>query len=186
MKRLLIVEIMLLGTWIVSACGLQSNPVQPTENGFPVAITVESQLATPRAVSMMPTPTPALLAFDISSLEPKPGRAAVTGRLISTVTQQPISNTPIRLAEIFYADETKDPATAAWALNNASSPYALTNEQGFFVFPDVEARDYVIFVGDIIDRYTVVTKEEDGFPRTYSFEADRVTQLDDVMADYAP
>jgi hypothetical protein len=144
-----------------------------------------SPLAAPEGDSPLPTPPPFERVGDGSELEIEAGRASVTGRAFSDITLQPIANTTIRLAEIFYADETRDPTNAAWALNNASSPYTETDSEGFFLFRNVEARGYVIFVGDILGQYTVELTEE-GTPRPYEFGPDVLHEVGNIFVDYVP
>lgn len=189
MNRLHFVSLMLLILMLFAACTTQAptpqqdNADQETAN---VIIDNASPLGTPRAmVSMLPTVTPFSMPENLENLEAAPGQAVVIGRILSSQTLMPITNTPVRLAEIYYADETKDPATAAWALNNAASPFAYSDANGVFVFENVPAQDYVVFVGDMEGRYAVATKE-DGFPQAYRFEPDTVTNLGDINVDYTP
>lgn len=188
MNRLHFVGSMLLILILFAACTTQEVPMPPQESADQTTenVIMDSPLGTPRAmVSMLPTVTPFRFPENLENIEAAPGQAVVIGRVFSSQTLMPIANTPIRLAEIYYADETRDPATAAWALNNASSPFAYSDENGLFVFENVPAQDYVLFIGDMEGKYTVAVKE-DGFPEAYSFEADTVTNLGDIGVDYTP
>jgi hypothetical protein len=187
MNRLHFVSVMLLILMLFAACTTQApTPQQDNADQETANVIIDSPLGTPRAmVSMLPTVTPFSMPEDLENLEATPGQAVVIGRVLSSQTLMPIANTPVRLAEIYYADETKDPATAAWALNNAASPFAYSDANGLFVFENVPAQDYVVFVGDMEGRYAVATKE-DGFPQAYRFEPDTVTNLGDINVDYTP
>jgi hypothetical protein len=145
----------------------------------------ESPLAMPvRDVSILPTPTPFLFPEDLSRIEVEYGRAVVIGRLISTESSLPVRDTPVRLAEIYYAEEgNRDPNQGAWALDNAFSPFAYSDENGLFIFENVEARDYVIFVGDIMSRWTIEVNE-DGLPNPRTMPVDQVTNLGLIFVDY--
>ena len=190
MNRLHFVSIMLLILMLFAACTAQVPPQQDSASDETANVIIESPidspLGTPRAmVSMLPTVTPFRFPENVEDLEAAPGQAVVIGRVLSSQSLMPIANTPVRLAEIYYADETKDPATAAWALNNAASPFAYSDENGMFVFENVPAQDYVLFIGDMEGRYAVAVKE-DGFPQAYRFEPDTVTNLGEVNVDYTP
>ena len=126
MNRLHFVSVMLLILMLFAACTTQApTPQQDNADQETANVIIDSPLGTPRAmVSMLPTVTPFSMPEDLENLEAAPGQAVVIGRVLSSQTLMPIANTPVRLAEIYYADETKDPATAAWALNNAASPFA--------------------------------------------------------------
>lgn len=184
-QRLILLALLLLSLFVVVACGEEE---QPTPEATPRVITLpgdNSPMPTPATgVSMLPTPIPFQFPTDLSAVKVDPGKAVVLGRLISTVTGQPIANTPVRMAEIFYAEEgNKDPNQGAWALDNAQSPFAYTNADGFFIFENVEPGDFVIFVGDVLDRYNVETNEnERPVPRTAP--ADELSDLGDVRVNY--
>ncbi|MCB0113674.1 MAG: hypothetical protein R2873_20155 [Caldilineaceae bacterium] len=190
MRRMYTLAVVLLAVIVVVACSNQAADESSTTESTPALIgegmaTVVSELATPM-VSLLPTATPFIVPADIRGIEAAPDSAVVMGRLISSITSLPITDTSVRLAEIYYADpEVKDPATGAWAMDNAFSPYALTNDDGLFVFRDVEPKDYVVYVGDMIYRWTVAVNE-DGLPRPYYFEPGTVTDLGDIVVDFEP
>lgn len=142
-----------------------------------------SVLATP-ASSPLPTPTPFSFPTDSSQIVVAPGKATVIGRLLSRRTGMPLPGTVVRLAEVYYAEEDdKRPETGAYALDNAFSPSAITDEQGYFIFQDIEPRDYVIFVGDISVNYAVEVNEK-GFPRARTVQADVVNNFGDVIIEF--
>ncbi|MCL4835110.1 MAG: hypothetical protein KJZ86_21890 [Caldilineaceae bacterium] len=141
-------------------------------------------MATPDAVSILPTPVPFQFPSDLGSVQVHPGKAVVIGRLISTIDQQPITDTPVRMAKIFYAEEgNKDPNQGAWALDNAQSPFAYTNESGYFIFENVEPTDFVIFVGDMLSRYNVETSDNER-PVPHTAPPDKLTDLGDIWVKY--
>ena len=114
---------------------------------------------------------------------PEQGRATVVGRLISSKTGEPLVKTVVRLAEVYYADQSRSPESGIYVLDNAFSPSAITDQNGFFVFPNVEARDYVIIVGDIYVNYTVISNP-DGTPKVWTVSPDQVTDLGEISADF--
>ncbi|RME42307.1 MAG: hypothetical protein D6791_18085 [Chloroflexi bacterium] len=175
--------LLLLGiVWLLAACGGGSTEATPSPVPAVSEVTPEatsgalSVLATP-AVSLLPTPTPFAFPQDPDQITVAPGKAVVIGRLISMRTGTPLPNTVVRLAEVYYADENnKSPETGAYALDNAFSPSAITDDQGYFIFQDVDPRDYVIFVGDIMVNYTVDVNEK-GFPRVRTAEPESLPSM---------
>lgn len=177
--------ILILATFFLLACSEDQTPT-PTETPRVIVLpAVDSPMPTPAiSVSMLPTPVPFQFPSDLSAVKIEAGKAVVIGRLISSITGQPIANTPVRMAQIYYAEEgNKDPNQAAWALDNAFSPYATSNENGYFIFENVEPVDFVIFVGDILDRYNVETGENE-HPVPHAAPADVLTDLGDVVVAY--
>lgn len=114
---------------------------------------------------------------------PEQGRATVVGRLISIETGEPLVNTVVRLAEVYYADENHSPESGVYVLDNAFSPSATTDENGFFVFTNVEPRDYVIIVGDIYVKYAVIS-HPDGTPKVWTVSPDQITNLGEIQVEF--
>ncbi len=72
---------------------------------------------------------------------PSFGNVTITGRIVSANTGRPVGNTTLRLAEVFrFGDE------AAFILDVTRGPSTTTNEDGRFVFANVPAREYVLFL----------------------------------------
>jgi|GEM_PF-3991941 len=186
-QRLLLLSIIIFSLLVLLACSGNNEPT-PVAVATPRVITLssaDSPLPTPGiAVSILPTPIPFQFPTDPGSVKIEAGKAVLFGRLISTITGQSIANTPVRMAQIYYAEEgNKDPSQGAWALDNAFSPYALTNENGYFIFENVEPVDFVIFVGDILNRYNVETGENER-PVPHIAPADGLTNLGDILVEY--
>lgn len=77
-------------------------------------------------------------------------RTSVTGQLVDD-NNVPISNIPIRLAEVYRQN-----GQASFVLDTSNSPASQTNSQGIFAFTSIPAREYVVVVGDIEGRYTIL------------------------------
>lgn len=182
-QRLLLLSVLLVSLFAVLAC---SDKEEPVTQETPRVITLpsdDSPLPT-SVVSMLPTPIPFQFPTDLNKVQIELGKAVVIGRLISSITEQPITNVPVRMAKIHYAEEgNKDPNQGAWALDNAFSPYSVSNENGYFIFENVEPVDFVIFVGDILDRYNIETDEAE-LPIPHTAPADTLTDLGDVVVEY--
>ncbi len=143
-------------------------PIQPARSESPLAAPI-SPLARP-------------VDFQI-----EPGRAAVRGRLLSTVTGQPLVNITMRLAEIYCPEEVttqqEKEEKCFWALDDAMSPSAQTDANGDFVLRNVEARDYAMMVGSIMTRYEMVENAEEK-PIIYTPKADEVLEVGDLTVPF--
>lgn len=164
----------LFGLLLLVACSDREEPTPaPPATNTPAAIantptsappptpTVAAQVSplsageSPLSVAVSPLPTPLAIAE---------GRSMVTGRLLSQENSQPLVRSIVRLAEVYCPDETPDEEKADecfWALDNAFSPSTFSDGDGIFVFEDVEARDYVVLVGDMLVKHAVVNDSED-------------------------
>lgn len=82
------------------------------------------------------SPPPALSVPTASA-----GNVTITGRFVSSTTSEPVRNTTVRLAEVFrFGDE------AAVILDVTRGPSTMTDDDGRFVFANVPAREYVLFL----------------------------------------
>lgn len=111
---------------------------------------------------------------------PEAGKASVTGRLISIDTGEPYVDVIVRLAEI-YENEVGD---RAFALDMAFSPIAFTDQDGYYVFKNIEAREYVFIIGDPMARSLIPTQETDQKPKAWDFPADIVTDMGTTRVDF--
>jgi hypothetical protein len=142
----------------------------------------ESPISSPESPLVTPTPIPAP--------DPQAGAASVVGRLVNTYTRQPLTNTVVRLAEILCPDEFDENAGEAkmrddcvFKLDNAFSPSAITDEDGVFIFENVDPKNYVLFVGDYMVEFTLANNEN-GSPVIYTVDSDKVLQLDEIAVEF--
>lgn len=162
----------------LSACGKSNKSETAQFSQDTRATSPISVLPTAKPASPVATPVPAEATPTVS-----PGRSAVTGHLISQATGEPLGNVVIRLAEVYYPEGSTSKEDGAYALDNAFSPSAMTNQEGYFRFPDVEARDYVIFVGDIYVKYLIVVNEK-GTPKIWTAPENGVLDIGDLVVNY--
>lgn len=110
---------------------------------------------------------------------PAAGKANVSGRIVSIKTGEPYIDATVRLAEV-YRNELGE---GAYALDAALSPQTATDDQGNFVFTDIDPRDYVLIIGDPMTRYVIVA-DETGKAIVYSCPVDQVTNLGEHKIDF--
>lgn len=108
-------------------------------------------------------------ATPISS--PQEGMATVTGKVVDKNRNEPLNYTVVRLAEVFREGD-----KGAYVLNEAFSPGARTDINGVFVFENVDAKEYVLVIGDVTSVYEII-KNDDGSARTWNAEAGEITDV---------
>lgn len=60
----------------------------------------------------------------------------------------------------------------------------MTDDKGVFVVPNIEAREYVLVVGDVFGYYVVVS--DGGKARVLAGPADKVNNLGEIKVDFTP
>ena len=99
--------------------------------------------------------------------------STVTGHIVFKETNAPLINVPIILAEIYRNEE----GDGAFVYDTATSPYALTDDNGRFIFANIKSMEYIIVVGNIeVNRYELLT-EPDGTSRIINAPLDEVLDL---------
>jgi hypothetical protein len=99
-----------------------------------------------------------------------PTKATIIGRVNTTYTGSvtPLTNTVVRLAKVFWNADKTD---GAFVLEGASSPSAITNQKGEFVFENIDPADYVIVVGEAEGDNEIIAKPN-GEAKIYTVEPD--------------
>jgi len=85
-------------------------------------------------------------------------KSAIVGQLVSYTNHEPVPNTVIRLCQVYWDSEHKN---ASFVLEGATSPGAITDENGIFIINDVIPNEYVILIGDITGNYDIVKEDAD-------------------------
>ncbi len=95
------------------------------------------------------------------------------GQVVSADTGEPLGNTVVRLAEVYYEGE-----DGAYVLDTAFSPGDITNNDGYFIFSSVDARDYVIVIGDVEDygEYEIIA-EPSGEAKVWEAESNQILNV---------
>ena len=92
----------------------------------------------------------------------------------------------IRLPEVYCPEDVKPEEKETkcfWALDDAFSPSTFSEQDGYFEFLNVEARDYVLFVGDIAGNYNLSVGEKEK-PVIYTAPADQGVNLGTLPIGY--
>ena len=104
----------------------------------------------------------------------------VIGRVISEKTGQPLTHTTVRLAEVVRQGN-----EGAFVLDTAFSPGDITDDQGYFRFENVDAKEYVIVIGDVYNAYQIIS-EPSGKARVWKAEPDQVLDVGELRVVLSP
>jgi hypothetical protein len=109
-------------------------------------------------------------------------KGSMVGRLVSnTQGGKPLANTVIRLAEIYY---NADKSASNWVLSGGTSPGVDTDADGYFTFNNIDAREYVMIIGDFNDQYSIMTQADGKHAIIYTIQPGKVLDVQTVKADF--
>ena len=162
MRKLLPMVFLTMTILLLAAC--QASPAVTTSQ--------------PENIQAMATSKPENLQAAPAAIQaPENGKSTLVGKVVSKGNGEPVPNVPVRLAEVYL-----EGGEGAYVLDGAFSPGDVTDENGDFLIENVDLKGYVIIVGDIMDKYEVIVKE-DGKPRVWSFPADEIYQVPTLEVD---
>jgi hypothetical protein len=121
--------------------------------------------------------TPVAVQEATSFPQPEAEKTSVTGRVLSSETGEPITNILVRLARVV-----RDGDRAAFVLEDAHSPGGMTDENGYFIVPNVDPLEYVLVVGDVYGVYQIV-EDEDGRAKPWPTTVGEVVDVGDLEVD---
>ncbi len=154
LSKLLLTAALLL---LVAAC---NRGQAPGEEGMPMSVEiVESPLASPD--SPLSSPNSPLEELEVEA--PGGDQTIVIGQLVS-FDDEPLPGEVVRLPAVNCPEDVTEEDKrfrCFWALDDAASPSAITDENGIFVFDSVPAQDYVLLIGDIMNRYTLIQDQDE-------------------------
>ena len=108
--------------------------------------------------------------------QPEAGKASLVGQI--TKDGNPYSNTTVRLAEVFRNTDNE----AAFALNEATSPSTISDSQGYYLFANVNAGEYVIVVGSLNTNYQI-DSDSNSVAVVRKLEPDKILQVETINVD---
>lgn len=153
MKFRLAIIVLILLSLVLSACQSATPTTSPIE-----AISSETQSV---------TQTEPALEADMGGM---------TGKVVSSITNLPLGETGIRLAEVVRQE-----GQAAFVLDTAFSPGAFTDAEGNFTLMNIPAMEYVIVVGNIeIYQGYEILQDATGQARTYTVAAGEILDVGEL------
>jgi hypothetical protein len=135
-------------------------------------------------VSPISTATPAPrkeATVHIPQVTPMPSKAAIVGQVvsISTAEPQPLPQTIVRLARVFWNEQKTE---GAFVIEAGSSPSTVTNDDGTFFFSNVEPADYVIVVGELQGDHVIIA-ETDGKAKIFTAEQGKTLDVGKLQVE---
>lgn len=130
---------------------------------------------TPAEATIAPSPT--------APPPPEAGMATTIGRIVD-VDGNPMPLVIVRLAEVVRGVEGRG---GAFILDITRSPGTFTDEQGYFIIPNITAAEYVIVVGDVESTgiYEIIP-QPNGKARVFDMPADQVTDVGEIETTIQP
>ena len=110
-------------------------------------------------------------------VSPQKGMATVIGRVVSEGDNKPITDTIVRMAEVV-----RQGGEGAYVLDIAQSPGTRSDQNGYFIFENVNPQEYVIIIGDVYDVYKVVSGD-DQKPIAWATAADQILDVGTLSVD---
>ena len=85
-----------------------------------------------------------------------PGQGGIVGRVVVDQADTPNPGIPVHLAEVF-----RNNGEAAYIIDASNSPSSITDEIGQFSFSLIPTGEYVIIIGDLLDKQQIVTNDKE-------------------------
>lgn len=194
--------IVLFVALLLAACGGDDEPTPTTAPATAAPTTAPAapesplQPASPLQSSSTGNNTPSVVsasapeAADYTMAQPeipesKADMGTVVGRLVSSTTDVALNHEIVRLAEVECPEDVAQESKrteCVWMLSNAFSPSTFTDENGFFVFNDVPPRDYVVIVGDMMNKNTKLA--DDGGPFMWAAVENKITDIGEYHIEW--
>jgi len=102
-----------------------------------------------------------------------PTMGGITGILNSVSTGEPLRNTVVRLAKVYWNEDNTD---GAYVLEGATSPSTVSNDQGLFIIANIEPADYVLVVGEVIGIHEIISNP-DGSAKIYTVQSGNILDI---------
>lgn len=174
------ISILLIFTMLITlaACGGGST-IEPTSTTQVVESSPTVQPASPLTAPLSPLAAP-------DAAQPTPGKASITGRLIDLATGAPLRDQNLSLPAVLCAPgvaEEDKREQCFYMVDEAFDPSALTDDDGNFVFRDIEAGEYVMLVGSLMTE-NVILKDELNRPIIWEAITDTVVALGDIVVEF--
>ncbi len=175
---------------LIAACNQQNTPASDptgTADTSPTSVPRQNEqqaIDQPHSpISPLSPDSPLAHANGVIS----PGMSSLRGRLISGTNGLPLNNAVVRLAEVYCPEgtiqEDKD-TDCFWALSNSFSPSSFTDADGNFQFDNVEARDWVVIIGDMMTIYTFLALDEQDKPIIWTTIPDDLLDIGQHIVAY--
>lgn len=111
--------------------------------------------------------------------QPQAGKTTLIGRVLDKKTGQPLANRVLRLGEVIRNDgaEADD---GVYVMQGGRSPGARSDANGYFIFENIDAKEYVILLEVIVDSRYTPAKGDNGKPLRWVTEAGKVLDIGNI------
>jgi hypothetical protein len=117
--------------------------------------------------------------YNLASIStPEEGSANVLGKL-QLVNQTVIKGISVWVTPIYRSES----GEGVYALDTSSNPYTLTDEDGYFLFEDIEPGEYILFIGDPMTKFAIVT-DDNGEVRVWEILPNETNDLGVISIDF--
>lgn len=114
---------------------------------------------------------------------PEAGLATVIGRIVNPDGAS-MPRVIVRLAEVVRGVEGRG---GAFILDVSTSPSTFTDNDGYFIIPNIKGTEYVIVIGDVeITGIYEIIPQADGKARVFNMPADQVTDVGEITTTINP
>ena len=110
---------------------------------------------------------------------PQVGKTTVIGRALDKKTGQPLANRVLRLGEV-VRKEGGGEDEGIFVMRASQSPGARTDANGYFIFENVEAKEYVLLIEVVVDSRYSAAKGDNDKPFRWQTEAGKVLDLGNI------
>ena len=111
---------------------------------------------------------------------PDENKVTVTGSVFSTTLNAPYPKASVWLAEVF-----REGGDGVYVLDHAFSPAVYADDQGVFVIPNIDPKEYVIIIGDPEGYYEVIPSD-DGTAKVWYTESGKVLDVGQLSVSLSP
>ena len=158
--------------------GYPSPPTEPTvESGYPIPVQIPT-------VAGYPEPNSDQSGELYATPGPIPQASSSSGVVVGTiqVNNEPIPNLTIYLAEVLIDGEDQERVAS---YDRVNSPRAFTDEEGQFVFADINPGKYGLVLDTVLSSYLLHLPQEE-IPLVISVEAGEQTSVELLNYDFLP
>jgi hypothetical protein len=111
---------------------------------------------------------------------PLPNEGIITG-IVNNLNGEPISDTPVRLAQVYRQDE-----QGAFVLDLSHSPSSISSADGKFVILSIPPAEYLLVVGKPEDNNYIIYQGNDGKPISFIVEGGKIMDAGQIKVDFKP
>lgn len=111
--------------------------------------------------------------------KPQADKTTVIGRILDKKTGQPLPNRVLRLGEVIRKEGAPD-EEGIFIMDASFSPGARSDSNGYFIFENIESKEYVLLLEVLVDANYAVAKGDNDKPFRWQPEVGKVLDLGNI------